>query len=159
MIILVRNRKSEHDHWIVHIQISIGSKLQLKLTKIFFWTRFTQKRYFWSKTEKVNIIIEFCIFEFFWLSNFRHPSHAIQETLLRSVKVSTSSVLYPDFFRLPTFLDWSDIQFFYSPLSNHSQLGYVWLPTPHCPALVWLTGHHALPAVTRSFLPNPHLRK
>ena len=159
MIILVRNRKSEHDHWIVHIRISIGSKLQLKLTKNFFWTRFTQKRYFWSKTEKVNIIIEFCIFEFFWLSNFRHLSHVIQETLLRSVKVSTSSVLYPDFFRLPTFLDWSDIQFFYSPLSNHSQLGYVWLPTPHCPALVWLTGHHALPAVTRSFLPKPHLRK
>ena len=43
-----------------------------------------------------------------------HPSHANQQTLLRPAKVSTSSALYPDFFRLPTFLDWSDIQFFYS---------------------------------------------
>ena len=26
------------------------------------------------------------------------------------------------------------IQFFDSPLSQHSQLGYLWLPTPHCAA-------------------------
>ena len=44
-----------------------------------------------------------------------HPSHGIQQTLPRPVKVSTSFALYPDFFRLPNFLDWSDIQFFYSP--------------------------------------------
>ena len=34
---------------------------------------------------------------------------------LRPVKVSTSSELYPDYFRLATFLDSSGIQFFYSP--------------------------------------------
>ena len=29
------------------------------------------------------------------------------------------------------------IQFFlFTPLSQHSQLGYLWLPTPHCAALV-----------------------
>ena len=35
--------------------------------------------------------------------------------LLRPVKVSTSSELYPNYFWLPTFLDCSGIQFFDSP--------------------------------------------
>ena len=52
--------------------------------------------------------------------------------LLRPVKVSTSSELYPVYFWLPTFLYCPGIQFFDSPLSQHSQLGYLWLPTPHC---------------------------
>ena len=32
----------------------------------------------------------------------------------------------------------SGIQFFFlfTPLSQHSQLGYLWLPNPHCAALV-----------------------
>ena len=30
-----------------------------------------------------------------------------------------------------------DVQFFlFTLLSQHSQLGYLWLPTPHCAALV-----------------------
>ena len=49
------------------------------------------------------------------------------------------------------------IQFF--PLSQHSQFSYLWLPTPHCAALVWLTGHHAMPVVTKCFPPNPYLGK
>ena len=33
------------------------------------------------------------------------------------------------------------IQFFDSPpFSQHSQLGYLWLPTPYSAALVWVTG-------------------
>ena len=51
------------------------------------------------------------------------------------------------------------IQFFDSPLSQHSQLDYLWLPTSHCAALVWLTGHHAIPLVTKCFPPNPYLGK
>ena len=35
-----------------------------------FWNKFTQKWYFQSKTEKVNIIIEFCIFELVQVSIF-----------------------------------------------------------------------------------------
>ena len=31
--------------------------------KMIVATKFTQKGYFWSKTEKVNNIIEFCIFD------------------------------------------------------------------------------------------------
>ena len=59
----VKNRKSEHNPWILHIRISIGTTFQFKLTILIFWTKFAQKGYFWSKTNKVNIIIEFCIFE------------------------------------------------------------------------------------------------
>ena len=53
-IFLVKNWKSEHHHWIPHIQISLGTKFQLKLTILIFLTRFAQKGFFWSKVEKVN---------------------------------------------------------------------------------------------------------
>ena len=53
-IFMVKNRKSKHHHWIPLIQISLGTKFQLKLTILNFLTRFTQKGFFWSKTEKVN---------------------------------------------------------------------------------------------------------
>ena len=35
-----------------------------------FWNKFTQKWYFQSKTKKVNITIEFCIFELVQVSIF-----------------------------------------------------------------------------------------
>ena len=38
--------------------------------------------------------------------------------------------------------------FLIHPLSQHSQLGYLWLPTPHCVASLWLTGHHAVPSLS-----------
>ena len=57
------NRKREYHHWILHIWISLGTKFQLKLIILGFWIKFTQKRYFQSKTDKVNITNEFCIFE------------------------------------------------------------------------------------------------
>ena len=53
-IFLVKNWKSEHHHWIPHIQISLGTKFQLKLTILIFSTRFAQKGFFWCKTEKAN---------------------------------------------------------------------------------------------------------
>ena len=61
--------------------------------------------------------------------------------LLRLVKVSTSSKFYPDYFRLPNFLDCSSIQFFDSPpFLQHSKLGHLSLPISHCAASVLLTG-------------------
>ena len=48
----VKNRKSEHHHGILHIWISLGTKFQLKLIILSFWTKFTQKMYFQSKTEQ-----------------------------------------------------------------------------------------------------------
>ena len=38
--------------------------------KFGFLDQIAQKRYFWSKTEKVNITIEFCIFELNNVLNF-----------------------------------------------------------------------------------------
>ena len=109
---MIKNRQSEHHHWFLLSQISLGIKFQVKLTILIFLTRFTKKgfsglkqkkqtphifyiilniqislvqnfsskyelrlricifldqictkRYFQSKTEKVNIIIEFRIFK------------------------------------------------------------------------------------------------
>ena len=36
---------------------------QLNLVILFIWTKFAQKEYYWSQTKKVNMTIEFCIFE------------------------------------------------------------------------------------------------
>ena len=47
----------------VQFLISLGTTFQLKLTILIFWTKFVQRKHFWSKTKKVNSIIEFCIFE------------------------------------------------------------------------------------------------
>ena len=35
----------------MHVRISLGNKFQLNLTVCIFWTKFTQKRYFRTKTE------------------------------------------------------------------------------------------------------------
>ena len=48
----VENRKSEHDHGILHIWISLHTKFQLKLIILSFWNKFTQKRYFQLQTEQ-----------------------------------------------------------------------------------------------------------
>ena len=45
------------------VSYCIGTKFQNKLTILAFWTKFAQKEYFWSKAEKVNTTIRFCIFE------------------------------------------------------------------------------------------------
>ena len=41
----------------------VVTKFQFKLTILLFWIKFVQKGYFWSKTGKVNNIIEFSILE------------------------------------------------------------------------------------------------
>ena len=79
--------------------------------------------------------------------------------LLKPAKVSTSFELYPNLFWLHNLLDFSSIQCFDSPLSQHIQLDYLWLPTPYCAALVWLTGRYTTPLVTRCFPANPYAEK
>ena len=49
---LVWKRKSEHHHWILHIQISLNIMFQLKLTIFIFWTKFVQKGCFLLKNRK-----------------------------------------------------------------------------------------------------------
>ena len=65
-----KNGKSQQHHWILHIQIRLAIKFRLKMTILTFCTKFAQKGYFRSKTEKVNTAIKFCITEFFWVPNF-----------------------------------------------------------------------------------------
>ena len=59
----IRKQKTEQHHWIQHIRISLGIKFHLKLTILIFWTKLSQTGYFRPKIKKVNITIEFCIFE------------------------------------------------------------------------------------------------
>ena len=58
----IEDGKSEHNHLILNMRISLGTKFQLKLTRI-IWIKFVQKERFQFKTEKVNTIIQFCIFK------------------------------------------------------------------------------------------------
>ena len=52
------------------MELVVGTKFQLKLTILIFWTKFAQKACFRSKTEKMNITIELCIFELVQVTNF-----------------------------------------------------------------------------------------
>ena len=54
---MFKNRKSGHHHSILHLQISHGTRFQLKLTILIFWIKFQ------SKTGTVNITMEFGVFE------------------------------------------------------------------------------------------------
>ena len=69
VFLLKKRTKKWHHHWIFHIQISLGTKFQLKMAIFIFWNKFPQKGLFWSKTE-MNITMEFCIFKLFWKPNF-----------------------------------------------------------------------------------------
>ena len=62
-LFLIKNRNSENHHYTLDVRISVGTKFHLKLIFLTFWTKFSQKRYFQSKAEKVNITIESCKFE------------------------------------------------------------------------------------------------
>ena len=54
----------------LHIRISLSTNFQLKLT-IFFGPNLLKKSsYFQPKTDKIYTIIEFCIFELVFVSNF-----------------------------------------------------------------------------------------
>ena len=45
-VFLVEKRESEHDHGILHIWISLGTKSPLKLIILSFWTKYTEKKVF-----------------------------------------------------------------------------------------------------------------
>ena len=44
----------------MHIQVSLGTKFQLKLTILILWNRFAPKGYFQGKSDKMNTTTEFC---------------------------------------------------------------------------------------------------
>ena len=57
-LILVKEGKIEHRHWILHIRISLDTKLKLKLQVLIFYTKNVQRGYFQSKTENVDITLD-----------------------------------------------------------------------------------------------------
>ena len=66
----VKNEKSEQQHWILYIRISLGIKFHLKMTILIFWTKLSQTGYFHPKIKKVDSIIEFCMIELIQVSSF-----------------------------------------------------------------------------------------
>ena len=57
------NLKREYHHRFLRIQVSLDNKLHFKQTILKSCTKSTQKGYFRSKTKKVNITVEFFVFE------------------------------------------------------------------------------------------------
>ena len=62
---LVKHKKSKNI-----MKMTVGIKFQLNFTILIFWTKFAQKGYFRSKTEKMSITIEFCMFTLVSVPNF-----------------------------------------------------------------------------------------
>ena len=59
-----------HHHWILHIRFILCIEFYFEQTILNFWTKFTQERYWSSKTEKVNIFVESCILKLVFVPNF-----------------------------------------------------------------------------------------
>ena len=81
-IFKIKTKNSEHPHWILHIQISLGTEFVFKRTILIFWTKFVQRGKIQSKTEKLNVIIKFCIPDFwrnwqFWFFRLNLPKKSI----------------------------------------------------------------------------------
>ena len=76
-VILVQSRANEHYLCIQHNWVNRDTKFHLSHTNLVFWTKFYQKRYFWSKTEKVNITIEFGIYIYISLDTKFHLKQTI----------------------------------------------------------------------------------
>ena len=53
---MIKNKKSEHHYWIPHIQISLGTKFQLKLTILIFFYQICPKRAFLVKNGKIALV-------------------------------------------------------------------------------------------------------
>ena len=64
------HKKNGNQHSTLHIRISLGTNIQLKLTILIFWTKFAQKGYIQLNTEKANLTIKFYRFESLHVPNF-----------------------------------------------------------------------------------------
>ena len=62
--------RNDYHHWIMHTRSILGAKFKLQMTILIFWTKFTQKDYFQSKTEKVNTTTEIERRERVWTEKF-----------------------------------------------------------------------------------------
>ena len=69
-IFSLKHKINRHHHWILHIWVSLCIKFHFEQIILNFCTKFAQERYLWSKTEKLNIIIEFRLFKLVLVPNF-----------------------------------------------------------------------------------------
>ena len=66
----VENRKTEPHYCILDIQFTVSTKFQFPQTIPNFYTKFSQKRYFSFKNEKLSMNIKIWIIELFWIPSF-----------------------------------------------------------------------------------------
>ena len=69
-VLLVRTRKIGYCHRMQDTQIRLDTKFQLKEAILIFWTKFSQKQYFRSKTGKLKILLKFSTFKNDYVPNF-----------------------------------------------------------------------------------------
>ena len=67
---VVQKTEKLNHHWILHIRISLSTIFHFKQSIWNFGTKFAQKGNLRSKRAKLNISIEFCIFELVEVPNF-----------------------------------------------------------------------------------------
>ena len=65
-----KTEKSEHRHRILQIRISQCIKIHFEQKNLNFWSKLNLKGFFWSKKEKVSVIVDFYIFELGKVPNF-----------------------------------------------------------------------------------------
>ena len=57
MVFLLKSRKGHHHYWILHLQINLRTKFQIKIAILHWWTKFAQNRYFRSNIEKLATLL------------------------------------------------------------------------------------------------------
>ena len=85
----VENRRSKNHCRILHTRISLGTEFQLKLIILSFWSKFTQKRYFQSKTEQIFQRLEplaFCVAKVNSTVDFKHFEDLKDLVILNNLK-------------------------------------------------------------------------
>lgn len=63
MCFLFKEEQKDIILWVQHIEISLDTNLRLKQIILIFCTKLAQKEYFQTKSEQMDIFIEFWIFE------------------------------------------------------------------------------------------------
>lgn len=63
MCFLFKEEQKDIILWVQHIEISLDTNFRLKQIILIFCTKLAQKEYFQTKSEQMDIFIEFWIFE------------------------------------------------------------------------------------------------
>ena len=88
LVFLAKNGKSLHQHLILDIRISLGTKFQVILIFFISWTRFAQKGYFLSETEKLHLRVRP-----WWLLRADRHNSILMSLLLLVAETNVRSIL------------------------------------------------------------------